>query len=179
MSVTKNHRVLIIDDNPSIQDDFRRILEHGSQEDTALQAKESLLFGDVQSAQRRNGFEIDSAYQGEEGLELIDQARQEGRPYALAFVDVRMPPGIDGVETIERIWQADLNIQVVICSAYSDYSARDILLRLGVSDRLLMLRKPCDAEEILLIATALCEKWNLARGNGCLNDTVTIEHEST
>ena len=177
MAATRNHRILIIDDNPSIQDDFRKILENRSKGDTALHAKEALLFGDLQSARTGAGFEIDSANQGEEGLGLIVRARQEGRPYALTFVDVRMPPGIDGVETIERIWPADPNIQVVICSAYSDYSARDILLRLGVSDRLLMLRKPCDAGEILLIATALCEKWNLARGNGRLDETMTIEHE--
>ena len=178
MAATKNRRILIIDDNPSIQDDFRKILENVPQNDTALHAKETLLFGEAQSAQRSDGFEVDSAFQGEEGLDLIVRAREQGRPYALAFVDVRMPPGIDGVETIERIWPTDLNIQVVLCSAYSDYSAQDILLRLGISDRLLMLRKPCDVAEILLISTALCEKWNLARDNNdCLEAAVMIEHK--
>lgn len=158
----KNARVLIVDDNPSIHDDFRKILG-GCQRDASLDAKEALLFGESRIAEAHDGFDLDSAFQGEEGVELVLQARCEGHPYALAFVDVRMPPGMDGVETIEKIWQLDPEIQFVTCSAYSDYSAQDILVRLGVSDRLLMLRKPCDGTEILLLATALCEKWNLAQ----------------
>jgi CheY-like chemotaxis protein len=151
MHWSKNTRVLIIDDNPSIHHDFRKILG-GSQRDSSLDAQEALLFGESRPAGGDEGFEIDSAL-----------ARREGRPYALAFVDIRMPPGMDGVETIEKIWPLDADLQFVICSAYSDYSAQDILARLGVSDRLLMLRKPCDGAEILLLATALCEKWNLAQ----------------
>lgn len=163
MSEPVNRRILIIDDNPSIHDDFRKILEGRSPCQASLDAKEALLFGAAPQATQAEHFEIDSAYQGEEGLERIVHAREQGRPFALTFVDVRMPPGWDGVETIERIWPADPDLQVVICSAYSDYSAQDILHRLGVSDRLLMLRKPCDSAEILLIATALCNKWNLAQ----------------
>lgn len=94
---------------------------------------------------------------------MILAARRAGRPYALAFVDIRMPPGFDGVETIERVLELDSDIQFVICSAYSDYSAPEILARLGITDRLLLLRKPCDAAEILLMSCTLCEKWSLAR----------------
>ena len=162
MQWSRYPRVLIIDDNPSIHDDFRKILS-GVPRDTALDAKETLLFGSVPAAESDDRFELDSAFQGEDGVEKVIQARREGNPYALAFVDIRMPPGIDGVETIEKIWPLDPDIQFVICSAYSDYPAQDILFRLGVSDRLLMLRKPCDTAEILLLATALCEKWNLAQ----------------
>ncbi len=163
MTYSANRRIVIIDDNPSIHDDFRKILQPTDPGSASLDAKEALLFGESPSAETETGFEVDSAFQGHEGLEMIAAARREGRPYALAFVDIRMPPGMDGVEAIERIWPVDDEIQFVICSAYSDYSAREILVRLGVSDRLLMLRKPCDSAEILLLATTLCEKWNLAR----------------
>ncbi len=162
MHWSKNLRVLIIDDNPSIHDDFRKILV-GTERDAALESKEALLFGEPQAEAKGEQFQLDSAFQGAEAVEMILQERTEGRPYAMAFVDIRMPPGIDGIETIERIWSLDPEIQFVICSAYSDHSATDILQRLGVSDRLLMLRKPCDSAEILLLATALCEKWNLAQ----------------
>jgi len=67
-------------------------------------------------------FEIDSAFQGQEGLAKVQHALNEGRPYAMAFVDVRMPPGWDGIETISRIWKMYPELQVVICTAYSDYS---------------------------------------------------------
>ena len=67
------------------------------------------------------GFEIDLALQGKEGLQRVQQALAEGRPYAMAFIDVRMPPGWDGIETTGRIWRVDPDLQVVICTACSDY----------------------------------------------------------
>lgn len=163
MFSSENRRILIIDDNPSIHDDFRKILNSMDGGNASLDAKAAMLFGETQPAESHEAFEIHSAFQGDEGLEKIVEARREGRPFALAFVDIRMPPGMDGVEAIERTWDADPDIQFVICSAYSDYTARDILVRLGISDRLLLLRKPCDSAEILLIATALCRKWNVAQ----------------
>ena len=163
MSRLDNRRILIIDDNACIHADFRKILGDVKPENVSLDAKEAFLFGKAPQPDPVEGFDIDCACQGEEGLGLIVRARQQGRPYSVAFVDVRMPPGWDGVETIERIWSVDPDVQFVICSAYSDYSAGDILRRLGVSDRLLMLKKPCDSAEIVLIATALCAKWNLAQ----------------
>src|SRR4051812_8704868 len=118
---TSNRRVLVIDDMRSIHDDFRKILCTESTSPAALDAMESALFdGPIES--RRITFEVDSAYQGQEGLAKVEVARREGRPYAVAFVDVRMPPGWDGVETIEKIWAVDPDVQIVICTAYSDYS---------------------------------------------------------
>ncbi len=163
MTPSENRRILVIDDNLSIHDDFRKILESAGDEESTLREKEALLFGQTSpTVAAVEGFEVVTAAQGQEGLERIVTARREGRPFALVFVDLRMPPGWDGVETIERILPADPDVQLVICSAYSDYSAREILTRLGISDRLLMLRKPCDSAEILLLATSLCRKWNLA-----------------
>ncbi len=164
MELTKNRRILVIDDNPSVQEDFRRVLEfHSQARSESLAAKEEILFGESDSVRIAEEFSVSAAYQGEQGLDMIVQSRRENSPYAVAFVDVRMPPGIDGIETIERIMPADPEIQLVICSAYSDYSARDIMNRLGVSDRLLLLRKPCDMGEIVLMAATLTEKWNLTR----------------
>ena len=105
-------------------------------------------------------FEIDSAFQGEEGLEKMLAAKEADRPYALAFVDVRMPPGWDGIETIRRLWEADSDLQVVVCTAYSDYSWDETIQKLGQSDRLLILKKPFDPIEIRQLACALTEKWN-------------------
>ncbi|MBI3106108.1 MAG: response regulator, partial [Candidatus Rokubacteria bacterium] len=106
-------------------------------------------------------FELDSAYQGEEGLGKVRHAIQRGSPYAMAFVDIRMPPGWDGVETIHRLWQEDESIQAIICTAYSDYSWEAIASRLGRTDRLLILKKPFDNIEVRQIACALARKWNL------------------
>jgi PAS domain S-box-containing protein len=104
-------------------------------------------------------FEIDSAYQGQEGLAKLEQSLAEGRPYALAFVDIRMPPGWDGVETIAHLWQAYPDLQVVVCTAYSDYSWNDIQRRLGQAENLLILKKPFDNIEVIQLAHALTRKW--------------------
>src|SRR6185436_11716240 len=104
-------------------------------------------------------FEVVSAYQGQEGVLLAAKALEAGRPYAMAFVDVRMPPGWDGVETTGKLWELDPNLQVILCTAYSDYSWGEMFEKLGRRDGLLILKKPFDAVEAFQLAHALTEKW--------------------
>jgi two-component system, NtrC family, sensor kinase len=159
MNPPRNRRVLVIDDAPSIHQDFRKILE-SPPGGADLDETESELFG---LAARPHGFEVDSAYQGREGLRMVEAALGQGRPYAMAFVDMRMPPGWDGVETVERIWQADPHLQIVICTAYSDHPWDEVLARLDVQDRLLIVKKPFDMIEVSQLARTLTAKWSLAR----------------
>jgi signal transduction histidine kinase len=159
MNGERGARVLLIDDMAAIHDDFRKLLAPDTS--SVLDAAEAALFGAAPAGADRR-FELDSAYQGEEGLRLVQRAVAEGRPYALAFVDMRMPPGWDGVETIERIWQCDPRVQVVICTAYSDYSWDTVLDRLDAGDRLLVLKKPFDAVEVMQLANTMTAKWTIA-----------------
>jgi signal transduction histidine kinase/AmiR/NasT family two-component response regulator len=161
-SAKKNLRILIIDDNRSIHSDFRKILADDRTSDKA-RAMETVMFGEALDTRQTIRFEVDSAYQGKDGFEMVQRALTEGRPYAMAFMDVRMPPGWDGVETAARIWEVDPEIQIVICTAYSDYSWDQMGEKLGQSDKLVILKKPFDNIEALQLATALTEKWNLAR----------------
>ena len=159
-----NNRILIIDDNPSIHDDFRKVLAAVNSEKLRdLEDDEAALFGTEQSKPSGMTFELSSAHQGQEGLEAVRAAAQAGRPFAMAFVDVRMPPGWDGVETISRIWKEYPDLQVVICTAYSDYSWDDIARALGESDSVLILKKPFDSVEVMQMAHTLTKKWQLAR----------------
>ena len=107
-------------------------------------------------------YEIESAYQGEAGLEAVRHARASGRPFALAIVDARMPPGWDGLLTVEKIFEADAEIQAVICTAYSDTRWHELQRRFGVSDRLIILKKPFDPAEACQLVCAMTEKWNIA-----------------
>jgi signal transduction histidine kinase len=157
----QNRRILVIDDNKAIHDDFRKILTPTKIARGNLAEAEAALFGEEESQLELPEFEIDSAFQGQEGLELIEKSLAEGRPYAMAFVDVRMPPGWDGVETTAQIWKKYSDLQVVICTAYSDYSWEDMLKRLGYSDRLVILKKPFDNIEVLQLAISMTEKWRL------------------
>lgn len=158
-----NRRILIIDDNQAIHDDFKKILAGRSGDDHGLAEAEENLFGEPVAKHDFAGFEITSAYQGQEGLAAVEKALAAEAPFAMAFVDIRMPPGWDGVETTTRLWQLDPNLQVVICTAYSDYSWDDMARRLDASDRLVILKKPFDMIEVLQLANALTEKWRLAR----------------
>jgi diguanylate cyclase len=155
------HRLLMIDDNPAIHEDYRKIL--GGRDDSQVSAAEAALFGEPAAAVSRPAFDLDSALQGREGVELARRALAAGRPYAVAFVDMRMPPGWDGLETVEKLWQVDPDIQVVICSAYSDYDWMQLLARLGRSDKLIVIKKPFEPIEILQSASALSRKWQNAR----------------
>jgi len=155
-----NRRILLIDDMPAIHEDFRKVLVRAAAPE--LDETEAALFGDETQTEATR-FELDSAYQGQEGLAKVCQALQADRPYALAFVDMRMPPGWDGVETIERLWQQDPLLQVVICTAYADRSWEEVLARLDVRDRLLILKKPFDSVEVYQLASALTAKWQMAQ----------------
>ncbi len=158
----QNIRVLVVDDNRSIHGDFRKIL-CGPDASAETESMEASLFGEPVEERRTVTFEVDSAYQGQEALDLVKNALVEKRPYAMAFMDVRMPPGWDGIEATAKIWEIDPDMQIVICTAYSDYSWDDMIQKLGHSDKLLILKKPFDNVEALQLASALTEKWRLAR----------------
>jgi len=161
--VEKVRRILIVDDNRAIHDDFRKILAGATPGASDLDELESKLFGGAPVDSELPHYEVSSAYQGEEAVEMVHAALDRGLPYALAFVDMRMPPGMDGVQTVAKLWQVDPELQVTICTAYSDYSWEEILSQLGVNDRLLLLKKPFDTAEVCQLACALTEKWHLAR----------------
>ena len=162
MNQPPNRRILLIDDTPSIHDDFRKILMPAVESNQALDDMESALFGDTAKAQAQV-FELHSAYGGEEGLQLLITAMANKQPYALAFVDMRMPQGWDGAKTIEELWKVAPDLQVVVCTAYSDYSWEDLLERLHAHDRLLILKKPFDNIEVQQMANTLANKWDMAR----------------
>ena len=156
-----NRRILLIDDTPSIHEDFRRCLA-GTDAVGDIDAAEQALFGKP-TEPATAGFDVDSAYQGDEGLAKVHASLAADRPYPLAFVDMRMPPGWDGVRTIQEIWQVDPRLQIVICTAYSDYAWDETLGKLGVEDRLLVLKKPFDNIEVAQLASALTTKWDMTR----------------
>ena len=160
-SPAKNRRILIVDDNEAIHEDLRKLLSPSDDgAESSLAALEARLFGGgAAGTPGRDRYELSSAHQGRDGAEMVHRAAAEGRPFAVAFVDMRMPPGWDGLETIEHLWRHDPDLQVVICTAYSDHSWQDIVNRLGTSHQLLILKKPFDNAEVCQLAAALTEKW--------------------
>ncbi|CRM96594.1 Bacteriophytochrome cph2 [Pseudomonas sp. 22 E 5] len=160
-SARANRRILIVDDTASIHTDFRKILCAEAAHEQSLDTLEETLFGTTTPP--RQAFMLDSAYQGQEALALVNQALAANAPYAMVFIDMRMPPGWDGLQTIEQLWNVDPNLQIALCTAYSDYSFEAIEARLKFNDQLLILKKPFDQLEIRQMASALTWKWQLAQ----------------
>ena len=159
-----NRRILIVDDNPSIHDDFRRILLPAAA-GSDLDVEAAALFGapaPAAPAAASVAFEVESALQGQEASQKVAAACAAGRPFAFAFVDMRMPPGWDGLTTIGKLWQIDPGLHVVICTAHSDRTWEEIEVTLTFRDRWLVLKKPFDKIEVLQLAHVLTAKWNLA-----------------
>lgn len=159
-------RILLVDDNEAIHEDIEAILSsHQTETDDELQELEGSLFGSSVSGStdviEDIQYRIDHAYQGEEAIRKVNEAAECGNPYSLVFMDVRMPPGMDGIEAIQHIWKDYPFIEMVICTAYSDYSWDEIVQNLGSSDKLLFMKKPFDATALKQTALTLTTKWHL------------------
>jgi len=177
------HRLLLVDDNPSIHEDIKKILQ--SQGDDQLAAAEADLFGDapaISSIEKESlaEFEFHSAMQGQQALAMVEEAIKNDQRFSMAFVDVRMPPGWNGIETIKRLWQVDPDLEVVICTAYSDYSWQEIVSELGSTDKFLILKKPFEAVEVRQMAMTLSAKSKLriAQANQLANLELAVKERS-
>lgn len=153
--VRNDRRVLVIDDNPSIYGDICKALCVDAWPGADLAIREANLLDEPAPVQSGHGFEADFGSSGEEGLCLAKRALHEGKPYAVAFVDLRMSPGWDGLETITRLWHDQPSLQIVVCTAFSDFSWEEIAHRLGEANRWVILKKPFDPIEVLQLAHTL------------------------
>lgn len=159
---TMNRLILVIDDNPLVCEDFRKILQTNIRASSLARAR-AALFEDTLPDDVQEGFEVDCAEQGQIGLAMVENGVQRGRPYAVAFVDMLMPPGWDGIETIDYLWRADPALEIVMCTAFTDLLWDRLTQQFGHTDKLLILRKPFDNIEVWQLASALTQKWHLAQ----------------
>ena len=157
----KNNRVLVVDDQVEIHNDFIEMLTP----ETADRSTDAFVDAFVDEVDTFDfpQFEISHATGGEEACQIVQNARDSGCPIALAFVDVRMPPGIDGVETIRRVRKIDRDVEVVIMTAYADRPLSEIIQDMELLHKLLYIRKPFAWEEIQQITLSLVGKWNIER----------------
>ena len=157
-----NNRILIIDDDPGVRESYTEILSPSPSTDV-LAIGNALFGGQADDYEAAAGprYDLMLAENGAEGIRLAVEAREQGRPFATAFIDMKMP-GIDGAETAKRIWAVDADLTIVIVTAYSEYTPDDIIRVTGRND-IFYLRKPFNAEEIRQFARALTNQWNLER----------------
>lgn len=161
-----NRRLLLVDDNPAIHEDIRKVLNSALQQNSQFVADDDFLFGEESSADpvvSGEDYEIDSVHQGVDALAAVKRAIANQSPYAVAIVDMRMPPGWDGLETVQRLWEVDSRLLVIFCTAFSDYSWQQMSQALGRTDRFVILKKPFDSAEMQQLVAALVERWHAAR----------------
>lgn len=159
-------RILAIDDAPEILAAYQQVLcpEAGLQVfESEMEGLAASLFGKGSEMSSPPLFELVLSRQADEGVEKTKTAIQEGRPFAVAFIDVRLPPGRDGVWAAEQLRKIDPDLQIVIVTAYSDVDPLDIAERVRPEDKLLYVQKPFYPQEIRQFATALGSKWRAER----------------
>ncbi len=152
-------RILVIDDNTTIHEDFRKVLSRQADPSARMTEAANSLFGRSQEADHSASYEVEVAARGQDGMENVRRSQELGKPYALAFVDMRMPNGWNGIETIQQIWKIQPDLQIVICTAFSDFSWAEIRAQLHHSDRFLILKKPFDNIEVQQLAEALTGRY--------------------
>ena len=150
--------MLTIDDEQSIQDLYEVFFEEKTCEATALLNE---IEGKVETDQASPEFILTQVEQGRDGIEAVRQALEKGKPFPVAFIDIRMPPGIDGLQTAKALRALDDRIYIVIVSAYSDYDIDEINRELGHG--VLCLEKPFTQSEVVQMARMLIENWNSNR----------------
>lgn len=177
MNADSCYRLLIVDDSPSIHEDYLKILapHKTAKETNSFKQMESEFFGNSNKESPLLNYEIDSAYQGEEALKMVKTAVALECPYAVTFMDILMPPGWDGIETIKRIWEVDPYINMVICTAYADHSWNDLIEQLGINDKFLILKKPFENIEVRQLACCLTQKWSFSQQAGSKYDRLYQE----
>ena len=159
-------KILVIDDEDSVREAYRHVFDfHDSAPTNSVAASlaDELFASSAPSPTpraRTEPFAVSYAAQGIDGVRLAEEALARGNPFKVAFIDIRMPPGIDGKETARRIRQIDPGINLVIVSGYSDHSVTDIAAVAGPPDKIFYICKPFAAEEIRHMARALSARWD-------------------
>lgn len=159
---TNQERILIIDDDLDIWKAYRQVLSPTTHDPDSASAKLNKILLGKETPENDLSFALSFAPQGQEGYQMVVEA-QEHNPFALAFVDIRMPPGWDGMETAVKIRQHDPNIELVIVTAYSDHLMEEIVQAVGTPDKILFLHKPFDPDELKQIARSMTSKWRIAK----------------
>lgn len=157
-----NARVLIVDDQDEIHIDFEEILGSSNRKAVSDDLADAFLPEDSSgSAPYLPSFELSHASSGDEAYQIVKAAKVSNRPFAVAYVDIKMSPGIDGIETIRRIREFEKNLEIVIMTAYTDKPLDEIVTNMELLHKFLYIRKPFAREEIQQIMSSLVEKWNM------------------
>ena len=174
ISAPENTRVLVVDDQDHIHADFEEMLARNKADALTDELVPSFL--DEAETRPLVDFELLHATTGEAAVEAVSDARAASHPITTAFIDIRMPPGIDGIETVRRIRRVDRDIELVLMTAYTDKRLSDVVRSMELLHKLLYIRKPFAREEMQQITLALVTKWNLEQSLAADRELLAASH---
>lgn len=156
------HKILVVDDDERQRLAYRNLFSQGhhailSELESFFQQDTSETLGD----KLEESFLVVEASQGQEAIELVQEAYENDTPISVAFIDMRMPPGMNGLEAAEKIRAIDPRVYIVFVTAYSDVDLAQITHR--IYENVLFIRKPFQSEEIEQIARNFTISWEKDR----------------
>jgi len=176
---TATNRILVVDDDAMLIGEYLRCLGKDFEPDSAtstLSDLEKVLFGEETDAKGAAKFEVQSCDQGKIAVEAVREAVKVGNPFSIVFLDIRMPPGIDGIEAAKQIRELDQNVNIVIVTGSVSPEPENLGKQIPPADRIFFFKKPFHAVECRQLAAALCGKWHsdlaLRRANDVLEQRV-------
>jgi len=182
---TNTNRVLVVDDDQLLIDEYLRCFGTDFEPDlaiTTLTDLEKVLFGEETDERGAARFEVDARSQGDAAIKAVLDACKTGNPYAIVFIDVRLPPGMDGIEAAKKIREIDPNINIVVVTGSLGTGQEDLGTAIPPADKIFFFKKPFHAVECRQLAAALCGKWHadlaLRRANEDLERRVAERTEA-
>ncbi len=163
LDLTTTNRVLVVDDDEVLIEEYIRCLGEGYEADNAtetLSDLEKVLFGEETDERGAAKFDVHTRNQGEAAVEAVELAIKLGQRFSIVFIDVRMPPGIDGMEAAKRIRALDQNVNIVIVTGSHTPAPDDLGKQIPPADKVFFFKKPFHALECRQLAAALCGKWH-------------------
>jgi len=163
MITTTTNRVLVVDDDPLLINEYLSCLGEDFEPDdatTTLTDLEKVLFGEETDERGAAKFDVHTRNQGEAAVEAVKAAIEAGAPYAIVFLDIRMPPGMDGIEAAQQIRLLDANVNIVVVTGSVSPAPENLGKQIPPADKVFFFQKPFHAMECRQLAAALCGKWH-------------------
>jgi CheY-like chemotaxis protein len=153
-------KVLVADDDEHILDCYREAFGDDDQtsQTQALKALAIELFDTTNDLEEQPKFQIVACNQGDDAIKVAETARKDGEPFDVVILDVRMPPGIDGVEAGSQIRKLDPDVEIIFVTGYSDVPFEELQRRVPPPMHLHYFNKPLSftqlAEDVVSMVKA-------------------------
>jgi len=153
-------RILIADDESQVRQAFVDALAPGKGKEQGLATLEEELFGDTKAKAAALAYDVTTVAQGAGAIEAVRAAMEADTPFGVVFLDMRMPPGIDGAQTAKAIRALDPFVNIVLVTGYSDVDVSEVAADVLPADKLFFIAKPFQVAEIRQQAAALSARWS-------------------